>query len=373
VETVTQFRYPEGNHGGAWLRYLDGMPVLFVAGTPAEIGRAIGALAVRPAPRMIGYPEDMLRHFSAGWLRRPLVWAGERMIRRLNPDLRAEIDAIVEAGGIERRQIVIGNTLFDIKKILACSAFLVEAQRSTTDAPMLGRNLDYPSHGYAHEYTLVTIYRPAGKRAFVSVGFPGLLGCLSGMNESGLALGVLEVFQSKLFTRRLDLGGTPYAVCFRTRLEECDSIEEARIRLEKMRRTTVFNLAVADRKGVAIFEATTRRVRMRVPEAGACVCTNHFCTAELRPRFSFNVYNTFHRHGVLRQHERRQERFGVDDVQAALHAASQGDHTLQTMIFEPESLRLLLAVGELPSSAGRLRSLELRTLFRSERPVGFPT
>jgi predicted choloylglycine hydrolase len=174
---------------------------------------------------------------------------------------------------------------------------------------------------------------------------------------------VLEVFQSKLFTRRLDLGGTPYAVCFRKLLEECDTIEEARLRLEKMRRTTIFNLAVADRKGVAIFEATTRRVRMRVPEAGACVCTNHFCTAELRPRFSFNVYKTFHRHGALRRHERRHERFAVGDVQAALHAASQGEHTLQTMIFEPQSLRLHLAAGELPSSAGPLRTLDLRPLL----------
>jgi hypothetical protein len=364
------FRYPEGEQGSCWLRYLDRLPILYVAGRPAEMGQAIGALAVRAAPRMIGYPEDMLRHFSAGWLRRPLIWAAERMIRRLDPDLRTEMDAIVAAAGIDRRQMVIGNTLFDIKKILACSAFLVEAQRSTTAAPLLGRNLDYPSHGYAHEYTLVTVYRPAGKRAFVSVGFPGVLGCLSGMNESGLALGVLEVFQSKLFTRRLDLGGIPYAVCLRKLLEECDTIEQARSRLQKMRRTTIFNLAVADRNGVAIFEATTRRVRVRVPEAGACICTNHFCTTELRPTFSFNVYNTFHRHGVLRTHERRQERFDVGDVHAALHAANQGDHTLQTMIFEPENLRLHLAAGELPSSAGPLRQLDLAPLFRSQTPVG---
>ncbi len=364
MPTDVPFRYPEGSLGAAWLRYFDGVPVLSVAGSPSEMGTAIGALAVRAAPRMIGYPEDMLRHFRAGWLRRPLVWAGERMIRRLAPDLREEMDAIAAAAPIDRRQMVMGNTLFDIKKIMACSAFLVEPERSTTSTPLLGRNLDYPSQGYAHEYTLVTIYRPAGKRAFASVGFPGLLGCLSGMNESGLAIAVLEVFQSRLFTRRLDLGGTPYAICFRRLLEQCDTVEEALTCLQKMRRTTVFNLAVADRRSVAVFEATTRRVRARVPRDGSCVCTNHFCLAELRPHFSFNVYKTFERHVVLRHHERRTDRFGVSDVQDALHAASQGDHTLQTMVFEPEQLRLHLATGELPSSAGRLRSLELAPLFR---------
>ena len=204
---------------------------------------------------------------------------------------------------------------------------------------------------------------------FVSIGFPGLLGCLSGMNESGLSLAVLEVFQSRLFTRRLDLGGTPYAVCFRTLLSECDTIDQARRRLEKMRRTSVFNLAIADRQRVAVFETTTRRVHERPAESGACVCTNHFCSSDLRPSFSFNVYQTFDRHSLLRKHERRQDRFGVADLHASLHETSQGDHTLQTMVFEPKELRLHLAIGQLPSSAGPLRTLDLPPLFRGEAPA----
>jgi predicted choloylglycine hydrolase len=359
------FRFPEGICPHGELRYREDLPVLSVGGAPQEMGHAIGELAVRPAPRMTAYPEDLLRHYCATWLRKLLVWAGERMISRLDADLLAEMDAIVLAGGIDRRQLVIGNTLFDLKKILACSALLAEGSRSSSGAPLLGRNLDYPSRGYAQEYSLVTVYRPEGKRAFASVGFPGLLGCLSGMNESGLSLAVLEVFQSRLFTRRLDLGGTPYAICFRRLLEECDTVDEARARLEKMRRTSVFNLAVADPKRVAVFETTTRRVRERPADAGACVCTNHFCSSEMRPSFSFNVFKTFDRLALLRKHERRTGRFAVGDLHASLHAASQGDHTLQTMVFEPAERRLHLAVGQLPSSAGPLRTLELAPLFRA--------
>ena len=365
MQTDTPFRYPEASHPGGWLLYLNGLPVLSVAGSPAEMGAAVGALAVRAAPRMTAYPDDQLQHFGAGWLRQALLWAGERMIRHLPADRIEEMDAMLASSQIERGRLVLGNTLFDIKKFVACSALLVEPSRSATAAPLLGRNLDYPSRGYAQEYALVTVYRPSGKRAFVSVGFPGLLGCLSGMNESGLSLAVLEVFQSRLFTRRLDLDGTPYAICFRTLLEECDTVEQALARLNKMRRTTVFNLAVADRRRVAIFEATTRKVRERAPVSGACLCTNHFCLYEHRPRFSFNVYSTFDRHGHLRRHERQRERFGVAELHEALHAASQDD-TLQTMVFEPEALRLHLAVGELPASAGPLRTLELAPLFRGE-------
>src|SRR5438309_2313655 len=59
------FRYPEGRHGRAELRYQGEVPVLRVAGTPEEIGEQVGVLGVRAAPRMANYPDDLLRKF---WL-----------------------------------------------------------------------------------------------------------------------------------------------------------------------------------------------------------------------------------------------------------------------------------------------------------------
>jgi hypothetical protein len=357
------FRFPEGNHGRASLLYHNGVPVLSVAGTPEEMGESIGMLAVRSAVRMSAYPDDLLRLYRATWTRRLLVWAGERMVSRMGADHRAEMESIERASGVERGCMVLGNTLFDIKKFFACSAILAEPARSATGGTLLGRNLDYPSLGYAQEYTLVTVYRPAGRKTFVSIGFPGLVGVLSGMNESGLALGVLEVFQSQWFIRRLDLRGIPYAVCFRRILETCSSIEQAHRELERMRRTTIFNLAIADRERVAVLEVTPRRVHERAASAGACVCTNHFCLEANRPAWSFNVYNTFDRERTLRQAERSLKRFGLAEIQAGLHSANQGDHTLQTMIFEPRTLRLHVAVGTLPSTAAPLRTLELAEML----------
>ena len=358
------FRYPEGRHGGAELRYRAGLPVLTVSGGPAEIGAAVGALALRPAPRMAAYPASLLRKYRAGWLVPVLARLGEWMVRRFEPAYREELDAIASAAGVERRWLVIGNTLFDLKKVLACSAVAVEGPRSATGAPLLARNLDYPSEGYAHEYSLVTVYRPRGKLAFASVGFPGLVGVLSGMNEAGLALAVLEVYQSPLFVRRLDPGGVPYGLCLRQVLEECATIEEARAMLSRLRRTTLYNLALADRGRAAVFEVTPARVHERRAEGGVCTCTNHFRLPALQCGFPLNFYRTFDRQRTLGQAKRRWPRFGVPELHRSLHAASQGDHTLQTMVFEPAALRLHLAAGELPASAGPLRTLELGELFR---------
>lgn len=358
------FRYPEASHASALLRYRNDVPLLTVGGSPDEIGEAIGSLAVRPSPRMSGYPDDLLCHFRARWMRPYLLWAGEKLVRNLDAEHRAELEAIARAAPLDRTRLVLGNTLFDVKKFLACSALLVEPGRSATGATLFGRNLDYPSQGYAHEYSLVTVYRPQGKKAFASIGLPGLVGVLSGMNEDGLSLGVLEVFQSQWFMRRLNLGGTPYAACFRRLLETCSTIEQAKDRLERMRRTTIFNLAIADVNRVAVLEVTPRRVRERGPNDGAAICTNHFCLEANRPLFSFNVYKTFARERQLRRTERTQRTFDVADVHAGLHAANQADHTLQTMVFEPAARRLHLGIGSLPATAGPLRTLELAELLR---------
>jgi isopenicillin-N N-acyltransferase like protein len=356
------FRFPEATRSGASLAYREGLPVLTVAGSPEEIGRGVGELALRPGERMTRYPDDSLRHFWMTWLRGPLLWMGRQLLRHAPAEYLAELDAMSAASGVDRDRLVLGNTLFDIKKLVACSAFLVEASRSKTGSPLLARNLDYPSLGYAHEYTLVTAFRPAGRKPFVSVGFPGLIGVLSGMNADGLALSVLEVFQSRPFSGRLNLGGTPYAMCFRRILETCSTVDGARDLLQLTRRSTLFNLVVADRRRVAVLECTPRRVHERPAVSGVSLCTNHFCLEHLQPIWARDVYTTYTRHRALREAERAGRTFGVADLHAALLAAGQDD-TLQTMVFEPGALRLHLAFGTLPASAGPLRTLEIGPLL----------
>ncbi|MFO0846573.1 MAG: C45 family peptidase [Gemmataceae bacterium] len=357
--------YPEGRHSTGELRYIGGLPVLSVGGSPEQIGAAVGALALRPAPRMAAYPEDMLRLFRCGWLALALRRLGEGMVERFDPDYRAEFEAVVRASDVERGRMVMGNTLFDLKKLVACSGFGLEGPRSVTGSPVLGRNLDYPDGGYAHHYTMVTVCRPAGKLAFASVGFPGLVGVLSGMNEAGLAVAVLEVFQAPLRVRRLDPWGTPYALCLREVLETCSTIDEAYGLLSRKRRTTLYNVALADRQRVAAFEVTPARVFERRSRDGVCVCTNHFHGATLQPAFALNWMDTFGRDRKLNWVARQKGRFDVADVHRAMHLASAWD-TLQTMAFEPESLQLHLAFGAIPASAGPLATLGLAPLLRGE-------
>ena len=54
---------------------------------------------------------------------------------------------------------------------------------------------------------------------------------------------------------------------------------------------------------------------------------------------------------------------GLPQVAENLHAVNKGNETIQTMIFEPTSLRLHLAIGKGPSSALPMKQLDLAALL----------
>jgi hypothetical protein len=365
------FHYPEAQCPHGTLQYINGIPVLTVDGTPEEIGTAAGLLAVKPGRRMTSYPDDVLHEFYLNIFRYPLLIAGRQMFERFPADYSRELEAMVSAAGIDHDLAVLGNTMFDLKKIIACSALLVEPTRSATGGTLLGRNLDYPSLGYAHEYSLVTVYRAKeAKHAVACVGFPGVIGCLSGMNDAGLSLAVLEVFQVRMGEKGFDASGVPYALCYRRLLEECSTITEALAMLSKMKRTGLSNLAIADRSGVAVFEITPERVVVRPGQEGTCVATNHFCSDELKALLTINFFGTCDRFATLTKVGELQRKLTPSDLQVGLHAACHKKLTLQTMIFEPATLQLHLATGGIPASAGEMKIVPLAPLFANFEASG---
>lgn len=363
LAAAERFIFPEGKHGKGHLKHINGVPVLFVQGTPNEIGEQSGVLALKPGVRTLGYPEDLLKANNVGATRPLFVSAGKKMFESFPADYQQELEAMVKAAGVKRDRVILGNTLFDLKKLFGCSVLLAEGERSQTGGPLFGRNLDYPSLGYVHEYSLVTVYKPKGKHAFVAVGFPGLIGCLSGMNEKGLAVAVLEVFQANKKAKTYDARGVPYAVCYRRLLEECSTIGEAAKLLRSFKRTTTTNLAVGDKNGVAIFEVTPDRVVVRGPDKGLAACTNHYCTLELKPEVQRNSFKTLDRFKIL-EGAQAHKKIDVAELQKYLDAVKQEDHTLQTMVFEPAALKLHVALGACPSSKLPLKVLDLAVLFK---------
>lgn len=350
------FRYPEGKHGSGELRYINGLPVLCVQGTPEETGQQAAALTAKSAGPLLDYPREYLRRQGREAIWPLLVNGGRSMLPNFPDDYRRELEAAALQSGIDRDLLIVGNTMFDLKKIGGCSTLIVEPARSTTGGPLFGRNLDFPTLGVLEKYNLVSVCRPNGKHAFAAIGFPGMLGCLSGINDQGLAVATLEVYSSADGGAAFNPTGTPYAMCYRRILEECATIEEAEKLLRSMNRTTSMNLAVCDRHHGGVLEMSTKSVVLRPPEEGLCPCTNHFRTTELATGTACPRYDAL-------QQAKGLAKLGLKQVSDRLHAANQGEATFQTMIFEPAALKLHLAIGSCPSSALPLKELDLKPLF----------
>ncbi len=349
--------FREGRCGDAELRYINDLPVLIVSGTPEEIGRQKAVLTRDVVQKLAAYPRLLLERSSHKDRLAKFLETGKMLTDRLPADYREEMRSFARQSGLDRDMGILANTLADMYRgSFSCSSLMVDAKRSATKGPLFGRNLDFYTLGLLDKYSLVTVHRPKGKHAFVAIGFPGLFGCLSGMNDRGLALAVHEVFLSHDGAVMFNPKGTPYAFCFRQMLEQCTTVEEAEELLRATERTTLLNLALCDRHHSVVLEMTPNSVVARHGSEGICACTNHFRTDELV------VLPWCNRYRKLVQ-SRKLDQLDIADVAQKLNEVNMGRLTVQTMIFEPATLKLHLAIGSCPSSALPLKLLELGPLF----------
>lgn len=377
--SASRFRFPEGRHNDhAELKHHEGVPILILQGTPEQMGTGAGKLALKGASklRIFDYPNDALklvakkRRLPERILRAIMLANCKKLYQQFPSPYRTELEALSTASGIPEQLLMLGNTAFDLPTHgLGCSAILIDAKNSATGGVLFGRNLDFPSMGYLQEYSLVTVYRPEGKHAFATVGFPGLIGCISGMNDAGLCVAVHESYNARKGEKRFNTKGIPYALCYRKLLEECTTIEEAKKLLTSLPRTTWNNLSVADRNGVAVFEITPDTVEMRRGETGFTTCTNHFCT-KLAGANNLNAVPDSEKRFELMTKQAtdllKAKKMDVKAVQGLLDAVAFNAPTLQTiqsMIFEPTTLKLHVALGKLPASKAKLVTLDLKELF----------
>jgi hypothetical protein len=357
------FRYPEGTHGKGELRYRDGVPVLVAVGSPAEIGEQLGALAFKPAAGLLNMAEKFTKEQGWAALYPLMLKTGNALLPQFPPDHLKELEAAVGPSGFPRDLLVFANTVPDLRKLGGCSALIVEPSRSTTGGPLFGRNLDWPPVGGFHHYALVIVVRPTGKRAFAVVNYPGQLGCTTGMNDAGLVVADLSVTDAKDGSPALDPAGVPYTLALRRVLEECATVGEAEKLLRSLKRTVRQNVAICDRARGAVFEVTPRTLAVRPATDGIGVCTNHFRTPELATAAG----SACSRYPALEK-ARGQKALSVADVAKLMDAANLGPNTIQTMVFEPSTLRVRIALGDGPATRLPAHSLDLGELLAGRKP-----
>jgi hypothetical protein len=138
------FRFPEAKHGQGELKYIQGIPVLVVAGTPEEMGEQMGVLGVKPAAQAVAVLKNVLKQHRLDLLVPLLVRFGEGQIKKYPEPYRREFEALVKASGLPRDILVIGNTFNELRHLAGCSGLMIGPEHSKTGGALMGRNWDFP-------------------------------------------------------------------------------------------------------------------------------------------------------------------------------------------------------------------------------------
>ena len=266
--------FTDGRHGRGELRHEQGLSVVTLRGTPAQMGEQFGVLAVKAAPGLDAFHQNFVTDAGIGSTEPLVRLLALKLQTGLSADHRAELDAMCAASRRGIDLAMFANTVYDLSSTMGCSTVVVEPGRSVTGTPVMGRNFDWlPTRGM-REHTLLVVGHPAGKRSFAIVTVPPILGCISGINDAGLCCTVNEIHLPQSADKpTFQWDGVPMLFAFRRVLEECGTVAEAEALLRGMTRTTTACLTVCDAKGGAVFEITPKSIEVRRAVNGVVCCT----------------------------------------------------------------------------------------------------
>lgn len=336
-----------------WVEEVEGVRVVHCVGEADAWGRAYGEAF-----------KDEIQGLYKGYV---LASAGDRMqlamqaVRvmetHVSEEHKAMLRALAEGCGLTYEEALAAQCYADLLQMMLCSTFVALGDASADGKPIFGRNMDYPTRGVLHEHTIVTVFHRGKGKSFLTIGFPGIMGAVSGMNDRGLAIAVMNVL-----TPDMTPDGMPYLLMFRHILETCGSVDEAAKLIEKTKRTAPNNLMACDANGAAVIEFSPKAIAVRRPTEGRIWSTNHFESDALSNKTNPNESTTCLRYSFLAD-ELPRRKVDLEVAKKLLAGVADEDMTIQSMVFRPHSLELWLACGKAPSTSGEFKRLDARALF----------
>ncbi len=287
--------------GKSWTGEREGLTVVYLTGSPLDIGYADGVLMQNKMHtlenefmRMIqGY---VPQHWLMELLKNYVVYRNRHLSDFVPVDYRMEIygttlgcpDIHPEEGKFYNRLLnyhaahdvsymMIDNPF--IRARAGCTAFGAWGDATTGGHLITGRNFDWEAAEVFSTNRVVEMCEPAGGIPFISLSWAGMAGVVSGMNRAGISVTVNGA--PSHLPRDI---GTPVAIVARDILQHAHNLDES---LKILRDAKVFVSTIwlvgsrADGKFVVV-EKTPAVMNVREPAGDSIVCPNHFETATLK-------------------------------------------------------------------------------------------
>jgi isopenicillin-N N-acyltransferase like protein len=296
---------PESRDGKVWLGQSwagrrEGLPVIFLKGSPIEIGYAQGVLLQQQMHALENEFLQMVRGYvPQQWKLDLLKWYVIYRNRSLTDyvplNYRMEIygttlgcpDRHPEIGSYYNRLLnyhaaqdvsymMIDNPLVSRA---GCTSFGAWGTNTAGGHLLTGRNFDWEAADVFSRDRVVVMCEPDDGIPFISLSWAGMAGVVSGMNRTGVSV-TLNGAPSSLPEET----ATPAAIVARDVLQHAHNLPEA---LEMIRRAKVFVSTLwlvgsrSDGRFVVV-EKTPQATQVREPEGHSIVSANHFQSAHFQ-------------------------------------------------------------------------------------------
>ena len=386
-------RYYDGN----FLRHSEsGLWELFVKGDAFQRGEAIGKLS----SDLLHYQEkvfvDQIREIVPSdsylkFLRFFIVLFNRHLGENVLEEYRDEIYGISLSctheydfiGTPYERQLNyhsahdLGHAMQDYM-LVGCSSFATWGTQSADSSLLIGRNFDFYVGDAFAENKQVAFYTPDQGYKFASVGWPGMIGVLSGMNETGLTV-TINAAKSAVPTG----SATPISILTREILQYASTIDEA-FAIAQKRKTFVSESiligSAKDGKAAIIEKSPEKTVLFKGKESDRLISTNHYQSEEFSKdeRNMENIRTSDSPYRFARLEELINENMPIDASKAASilrnHKGLQdADLGLanemainqfiahHSVIFQPE--KRLMWVSTSPWQCGKYVAYDLNKIF----------
>ena len=252
-----------GVEGRGRLELHDGVRVLFLDGTPEEMGRQQGALVKKEVCSIV---DRILYGVGVGsslgkarWFFGEIEEAQGRLQPFMDPRYLREMDALADAIGRPREEVRLANYF---PELFHCSGFALLGPATADGHIYHGRVLDYLKGVGLEQNSVVTIVRPDIGNAWVNVGYCGFIGSVTAMNEKGISIGEMGGRGEGHWD------GKPMAQLLREIMEKADSLDDAIAILRRGPRTCEYYYVITDAKAKRAVGVKATPEVLEIVEAG---------------------------------------------------------------------------------------------------------
>lgn len=239
------------NGHGILCKYKNKKNVLFIEGSPEQMGQAHGQLLKSDIKGM----EETVMVVAAAYMHTKDDWFFTRIkevVRRTSPFIPKrfliECDAVSKAAGIT---LATGRNINYFSEMFHCSGVAVCASATTKGQVVHARVLDYMSDVNLQNYATLIVFMPEKYNNWLSVSYAGFIGTVTAMNEKGLAMGQIGGRGEGKWD------GLPMSFMMRRVMEECATVEEALSLMKKTPLTCNYYYILSDKnksmRGVIAF------------------------------------------------------------------------------------------------------------------------